>query len=310
MPGLYDDSLKKLIDANPQDFIALVLGSGTFEKALPHELKSVHIRADALLKVVDEKGPLLVHLELQSSNDPFMQERLLEYNTLASREHGYLPVCSCVIYLKKDGEIPTPPFIRKLPNGEEVVRLYYKFIELYKCIPEQLFRLNGIGLLPLVTLTNGGTAHEVVETMIDRLVSTKQNELLVIANTIASLAFERESEAEQQWVERMFAMLNDTLRNTRAYQKILKEGREEGLEQGLEQGRQEILQQELQKQRQMLLNIIISRFPQLLQMAKKHIDVIQDTEIMLPLLLNMTTVPTVEQAKQLLINASGLEGQD
>ena len=105
-------------------------------------------------------------------------------------------------------------------------------------------------------------------------------------------------------------MLNYTLRNTRAYQKILKEGREEGLEQGLEQGRQEILQQELQKQRQMLLNIIISRFPQLLQMAKKHIDVIQDTEIMLPLLLNMTTVLTAEQAKQLLINASGLERQD
>ncbi len=41
MPGLYDDSLKKLIDANPQDFISLVLGNGTFEKALPHELKSV-----------------------------------------------------------------------------------------------------------------------------------------------------------------------------------------------------------------------------------------------------------------------------
>ena len=109
MPGPYDDSLKKLISANPQDFISLVLDEGSFQETLDHELKSVHIYADALLKAIQNGQPMLVHIEFQSGNDPKMQERLLEYNTLASREYDYLPVYSCVIYLKRDGDIPQSP---------------------------------------------------------------------------------------------------------------------------------------------------------------------------------------------------------
>ena len=136
----YDDSVKKLISANPQDFISLVLGGGNFEKTLDHELKSVHIYADALLQAIQNGEQLLVHIEFQSDNDPKMQERLLEYNTLASREHDYLPVCSCVIYLKRDGDVPKSPFIRELPDGEEVVRFHYRSIELYNIPADELWK--------------------------------------------------------------------------------------------------------------------------------------------------------------------------
>jgi len=46
-------------------------------------------------------------------------------------------------------------------------------------------------------------------------------------------------------------MLDEILRNTPAYQKILREGR------------QEALQQELQRQREALLDVIRARFPKL-----------------------------------------------
>jgi predicted transposase YdaD len=124
---------------------------------------------------------------------------------------------------------------------------------------------------------------------------------------LASLAFENESEAEREWLERTFAMLNDTLRNTRAYQKILNEGREEGLEKGLEQGRQEALQQELQRQRQAVLDIVLERFPKLTRLVRKHVDAIEDPAILLHLIVKMSTVQTAEEAKELLLTVAGDE---
>ncbi len=296
MPGSYDDSVKKLIDANPQDFVSLVFGNGHFVLALPHELKLLHLYADALFKVMLDGEPVLLHIEFQSGYDPRMQERLLEYNTLASREYGYLPVYSCVIHLKKDSSIPVSPFMRKLPTGEEVVRFHYKSVELWKKDAIELLHSGWMGLLPLVPLTRGGTEHGVVEEMIAGLVSAGKTELLVVANALASLAFEQESAAEQEWLERTFAMLNDTLRNTKAYQKILKEGREQGREQGreegLEKGRQEALQQAL-------LDVVEEHFPQIMYTVRQQIKVIGDPATLRHLIVKMTTVQTAEDAEQL-----------
>src|SRR5712691_9387277 len=97
MPGQYDDSMKKLVDANPQDFVSMVLGVGQFLLGLPTELKLVHIYADALLKVIVNEMLMLLHLEFQSDHDERKQQRLHEYNTFASRQYDDLPVCSCVI---------------------------------------------------------------------------------------------------------------------------------------------------------------------------------------------------------------------
>ena len=292
MPGSYDDSIKKLIDANPQDFVSLVFGNGHFVLALPHELKLLHLYADALFKVMLNDEPLLLHIEFQSGYDPRMQERLLEYNTLASREYGYLPVYSCVIHLKKASSIPLSPFIRQLPAGEEVVRFHYKSVELWKKDAVELLQSGWAGLLPLVPLTHGGTEHAVVEEMIVGLVSARKTELLVVANALASLAFEQESIAEQEWLERTFAMLNDTLRNTKAYQKILKEGREEGRQ----EGRQEALQQTL-------LDVIEEHFPQIVPTVTQKVKAIEDPATLRHLIVKMTIVQTAEDAEQLFLAA-------
>lgn len=308
MPGPYDDSLKKLISANPQDFISLVLGEGDFEKTLDHELKSVHIYADALLKAIQNEQPMLVHIEFQSGNDPKMQERLLEYNTLASREYDYLPVCSCVIYLKRDGDIPQSPFIRVLPNRKEVVRFHYTSIELYNIPADELLDTGLVGLLPLLPLTKDGTRHEVVDKMITSLVSTERTELLWFAYALASKVFK----ADLSWLRRRFAVFNDFLRETPVYQEVFEEGLEKGLSQGFEKGRQEgreeVLQEALQRQREALLDIVRERFPKIVRPVSKLIEAIEDPAIMLRLIVKMSTVQTAEEAKQLLFDAT--EGEE
>ena len=103
-------------------------------------------------------------------------------------------------------------------------------------------------------------------------------------------------------------MLKDRLQDTPAYQRILKEGRErgleEGLEKGLEKGRQEALQQELRQQREVLLDVIRERFPKLVRLGKKQAEAIEDTAILLRLIIKMAKVSNAEEARQLLLDAA------
>jgi hypothetical protein len=43
----------------------------------------------------------LIHLELQSTNDPGMGDRMVLYHVLARTQYN-LPVLSCVIYLRQE----------------------------------------------------------------------------------------------------------------------------------------------------------------------------------------------------------------
>ncbi len=217
-------------------------------------------------------------------------------------------MCSCVIHLRQRSDIPASPFIRILPTGEEFIRFHYKSIELWNWNADELLRSGWTGLFPLVPLTQGGKEHKVVQKAIGGLLDAGKTDLLVLANAFASLAFEDESEADQEWLERTFAMINDTLRNTRAYQKILKEGLDEGLEKGREEGREEAqreaLSQELQRQHQTLLDIILERFPSLVRPMKKPIEALEDPALLSRLVVKMSTVQTAKEAKQLLLTVT------
>lgn len=301
MAGDWDDSLKMLVNDNSQDFVTwLFKGAKATGKVLT-QFKKRTIDADALVEAIQEGDRFLAHFEFQSTNDPGIAERLLEYNFEARRVHK-LPVYSCVIYLRSDGEVPKPPLVWNIPDGREVLRFHYLSIELGELFTEEIRRVGRVGLLPLLILTKDGARHEVVEEVITGLEVAEQYDLLPITKLLASLVFR--SEADQVWLERRFAVLDEILRNTPAYQKILREGRAEGLEEGLEKGRKVALQQELQRQREALLEVIRARFPRVERQAKKLVESIEDTSILLHLIIKMTTVATVEEAMQLLFDAN------
>lgn len=129
LPKVYDDALKKLLKANTQDFVDLLQKGMYVEEALPTELDAEHVYADGLIRCHDQHGKVqLAHLEFQRENDDRMGERLLEYNVLASHYNDYLPVASCVIYLKKGLKPPRPPFIRRLTDGTPTTHFIYASI--------------------------------------------------------------------------------------------------------------------------------------------------------------------------------------
>ena len=300
MPKPYDDAMKKLVGGNPQDLVSWVLPGAKFGKQLPFELSVENIYADGLLQVSLDGEEFLAHFEFQSSYDGHIGERLLEYNVLASRQYNYLPVYSCVIYLKNHNSVPISPFIRGLPNGEEVVRFHYRSIELGKLAAGELLQTGLVGLLPLLPLTKDGARREVVEEMISGLISAEKTESLWIGYALAS----RVLTDDLNWLRRRFAMLEDILRDTPVYQEVLARGVEEGLEKGVEKGREE---GKLEAQRQTLLDIVEERFPAITHVARRQAEAIKDPDVLRRLTVKISIVKTSQEAEQYLLNPSSIE---
>ena len=302
----WDDSLRRLVRANPQAFVTWLLGEAQFIKELPDKLKSWQLEVDALLQTSFDGQDMLLHIEFQTYNDSGMDERLLRYNVLIRGEY-HLPVLSCVIYLLRDGNIPKSPLSWIVPTGQKVLDFYFGNIELGELSPEELLRMDQPGLFPLLPLTKGGARREVVDTMFTGLQTSGQTELMTIGSTLASLIFNRENKADLGWLHRRLYQMHDILRESPFYQEILKEGREEGLEEGLKEGLEEGLQEgKLEAFREVLLAIVQVRFPKLVRLTKGLAAITEDPEVLQNLILKMSTAQTFEEAQQYLLE----EGED
>jgi hypothetical protein len=180
--------------------------------------------------------------------------------------------------------------------------------------PEAIKQTGLAGLFPLMVLAQDGKQPTVVEEIISGVRASGEPsapELLSLTYILASLVFEKE--ADRIWLKRRFGMLRDVLRDTWAYQEIMQEGREEGLQlgiqEGLQEGRQEGrqeglqegLQQRLKDQRQILMTIMQAHFPDLVSLAKKQINAIQDPDMLQQMVLQLLVAQSREQAQQILL---------
>ena len=323
MSGSWDSSLKLLINDNPQAFVNWLFEGAQVLKKLQTEFKMHTIVADALLEVSWYDEIFLLHIEFQSTSDPKMGERLLEYNLAAHKEHK-LDVLSIVIYLKSDGEVPQSPLLWQIPTGKETLQFHYLVVEMAKLATDQLRHEGLVGILPLLLLTKDGATHGVVDEVIAGLQEAKKYDLLPVTELLASLVLK--DQVDQEWIKRRFAMLQDALRETPAYQRILQEGREEEREalqkemqqqQVALQQQQEVLQQQqvalqkalqqqqeaLQKQRDILLDLMFDRFPLLARRARDYAKSVGDPDKLLHLIVDIAKAPTAEDAERILQDA-------
>jgi len=303
MPGQWDDLMKLLIRLKPQHLVSWLLQEAIVQNRLSEEFK-ITMYADGLFLVTQDNLPFLVHIEFQSKSDMRMGERLRAYNTLASQEHDYLPVYSCVVYLRKNINVTTSPLIIKLPTGQEICRFHYGIIELSKLKAEELLQLGLAGVVPLAVLTKNGTQPEIVDTMVSRLIESKEPELLAILFALGGIAFPR-GEA-QEWFRKRFRMFHDLIRDTWVYeefgQEYFEKGLSQGLEKGLSQGLEKGLSQGLEKGeirgiRQGILAVVQVRFPGLGKIARAKVEQINSLPLLQDLLDRISQVQTIQEAE-------------
>src|SRR5260370_40303350 len=99
----WDDTMKRLIRANPQHFVSWILKGAIFKAALSIELKNWTRERDFLLDVLQNERQMLVHMEFRSREDEDMAQRLFEYNVIANREHKRA-VPACRVNLRMDSK--------------------------------------------------------------------------------------------------------------------------------------------------------------------------------------------------------------
>lgn len=281
----WDDSLRKLVRANPQAFVSWILGEAEFIAELPEKLKTWNLEVDALLRTSVKGHQMLLHIEFQTYNDLEMAERLLRYNVLLRSEYK-LPVVSCVIYLLRDGSVPPSQLIWDSPIGRDVIHFFFESIELGELAPDELLSLGQPGLLPLLPLTKGGIRREVTEQMFARLQASEQTDLLAIGSTLASLVFSREHSPDLEWLHRRLREMHDVLRESPYYQEILQEGREEG---------------KIEGQRELLLAIVQARFPEMARLTKKLIAAIDDPASLQDVTVKISMAQTDKEVQQYLL---------
>jgi DNA-binding XRE family transcriptional regulator len=274
----WDDTMKRLIRANPQHFVTWILKGAIFKAALSIELKNWTRETDFLLDVMQNEQQMLMHMEFQSREDENMAQRLLEYNVLATREHGR-PVLSCLIYLRKDSRIAESPLVWELPTRQKVLYFHFKVIKLWEITAEELMQTNLAGLLPLISLTKDGGRYEVINEITTRLATAKEYNLLEYARRFASLVFN--SESDREWLSRRFAVYKDILEDSWVVQEERQEGKREGLYQAL-------------------LAVVQARFPEIVDLTKKQIEGIENPEALQDLLVKISIAQNVQDAVQAL----------
>lgn len=297
----WDVTLRKLVRAQPQAFLKFVLSDAQFVRQLPDKHGDIQLEVDALFLAEESNKNVLVNVELQTYYDPKMAERLLRYNVFLRTEYD-MPVRSFVIHLLDDTPLLRAPLIWIVPDDEKVLEFHYGVIELSQLTPEDILDSGLKGLLPLLPLTKGGARREVVEYMFGELGETGKTDLELIGFTLASYAFTRLEEGEQDWLKWRFYQMHDILRDSPIYQLILQEGREEGVQEGLQQGLQQGLAEgQRRAMRDAIISIVEERFPSLLDLAERKSEQIRPISTLQRVVLKLSIAQTAEEVREYLL---------
>ncbi len=210
MADEWDDSIKRLFREHPQDFVTWLVDGATFLDTVSGELKYRTRRTDELLRITRNGKESLLHIEAQSKEDKDIEDRLLEYNLLATLTY-HKPVISCLILLRPVADAPKSPLVKAAFDQIECWRFHFMVIKLWEIPAEELVTSRLIGLLPLVPLTVGGTEQEALTTVVTELYAAGEYILLSLAKLIAGLKM-RQPE-QQALLERMLRCIMKFWRN-------------------------------------------------------------------------------------------------
>lgn len=237
----FDASTKYLFEEYAADWTWLIgVDPEIPVDVLNSDLSTVSAAADRVFLIRDEQ-PWIMHIEIQSSSDSNLDQRIMLYNSLLLDRHK-TEVRSVVVLLHPRADSPrfNGHLTRHYSNGDPYFTFHYLPIRLWQMKPEELMQ-GGIGLVPLVPLTN--VSESELPVLLDQIRTRLKNE--VEPEQIPKIWTALYVLAGLRWsgviVNRLFQGAT-FVRESSTFQLIFGEGRQEGLEEGLEKGREEVLE--------------------------------------------------------------------
>lgn len=236
----FDVTLKLLLERYPADWLRLVgvVPSGPIE-IVESELAADPVAADKVFRLA-EPAPWLLHLELQSSYDAELPDRIFLYNALLYQKHK-LAVQSVAVLLRPHAGGPHVAGVvqRSIPGQATYVDFRYLVLRIWEHSPEE-FLTGGLGVLPLAPLAQEAAPQlpEIVHRIDERLKAEstprESTELWLATYLLMGLQYPRET-------------ANALIRGVRGmkesvtYQAILEEGAAKGQARGRLEALQEVV---------------------------------------------------------------------
>jgi len=204
-------------------------------------------------------------------------------------------------------------------------------LKLWEVAAEDILRTELFGLLPLLPLTREGQRREVVEKMIDGLVTSKELDLLPLGEMLAGLRFR--DPVDREWLKRRFAVHSHFIEESWVYQEILQKGMEKGIEKGMEkgiekgiaqgmekgieqgmmkgiaQGMEKGIEQVIEGDRAVLLAIVRTRFAGLKELAQQRVAHMKDLNLLQNLIIKMSLAGDEYAARKALLEVDEGAGE-
>jgi hypothetical protein len=314
--------MKVIVDANPEAIVQFVLRQCRLTRGVDIPLEGLRVvaqlstefqgsdaEADGLLLLEAADGrQIMVHIEFQSKRDKIMPDRLLDYCLRARRKYGPLPIISCVIYLRDDGQVEEPPWLWPVSKDYTNLAFDYVCIKLWETPREEVLALQQPVLLPLALLAKGEVNRIIVRDMLKELMVNKLYDLLPIGQTIAGWLLAGTS---LEWLKKEYFKMFDLFKDSPVYEWMTESAREEAQHQ-VEEANQRTLeanqrtleanQRTIEKFRQTVLAIVAQRFPTLVRSAQKQVQLSQDTDRLQKLLIDLSLAQNVADAEHYLLH--------
>lgn len=233
----YDSIIKEIYQSLGTLIIKsiLELGDGTLQHLNVELPQTEDRRLDFLARFEQQGIEELIHIEFQSSNDPTMPYRMLNYAEHILSKFGNLKLNQAVIYMGK-----SPININtSLENESRISRLSYKYklIDMSAKDSRDFLESSEPGMLVLAILTryeNPTTLIKTVLTKLQQVTSTSQfADYYQMLENLTGLRPELQDILEKE-VTNMGLELDIT--KTKTYKKGLEQGKEEGKKEGKEEG--------------------------------------------------------------------------
>jgi len=285
-PQSYDSSLKALVQQQASDILPLLLPGAVYEETLNVEIIRPAMRADKVYRVGYRDREHILHLEFESGADSHMCSRLLAYNSMLYLDH-HLPVISMIIYPFRTKMAESPLLVM---SGEEaIVTFNFLKLPLFLQDAEYYVREHVSCMYPLLPAMRN-VDHKLMQRVMDELKELYRDDEVTLAQQLVwmELLLARTDTVpiqEKEKIRRNIKMYDPLWEEHPKVQQIRAEseakGEERGKKEGEAKGKAEgIVQGELLALRRLLVSVVKTRFPALIEVAQREAGQIKDPEVL------------------------------
>lgn len=247
----FDVLTRSPLEKYPLDWLTVFrLDPGEGVQVVNSDLSTVTAEADKVL-LIEVPERWILHVEVQSSYQKALPQRVLRYNVMLSVRHE-VPVHSVIVLLFPDADGPalSGRYEQASPDGRCRIAFDYQVVRAWQEPLELL--IAGLGTIPLagLTVTSEDEAMALVERVEDefkRHPARDEGEIWTALLFLIGGHFQ-----SKELVERILKRIQ-AMRDNVAYQVILEEGRKEGRQEGRQEG-------QINLAREMLLNLGADKF--------------------------------------------------